>query len=489
MGTCLVRWAFWVALWLLVAVAPPARAAARASVISDPPLGLSEASAPTPAPLPSITPLPLPSDVEPPAGRENVVVSIEVSGAITQQTEQLFAAALEVAETRRAQALLLVLDTPGGLLEATRAIVQKILDAPIPVITLVYPAGARAASAGLFVTLASHVAAMHPTSHIGAAHPVAAFGRDIEGSMGEKVLNDTAAWARSLAQARGRDGTWAEKAVRESVSATASEALERRVIDLLAADASAALGAADGRVVSVRDHPWRVTTRGAEIVRVDPTARQRLYIALGNPVLVYLLLIVGALGLFIELTSPGLIAPGVIGVLAMATVFGLQVLPMNGVGLLLLGVAALSFIAEVYVTSFGLLAIAGLTCLTIGSYLLFDVPGSSLRLAPSVIWATVLAVLSIGAGFAYKLVQIRRQGASSGPETWLGRDARVTVAIPAGGLGRVFFDGSLWNATSPVALERERLCRVARVEGLLLHVLPVTSDVRASAPAAPRGSV
>lgn len=464
------RWA-WLAVCLLLQVTVVRRALAAPPGDATPKGPSAEqAAAPT---LPQAAPIALPRDVPPPEGRQPVVVVVAVTGAITRQTEEFFATALGEAEARRAQALLLVLDTPGGLLDATRAIVQKILDAPLPVITFVFPAGARAASAGLFVTLASHVAAMHPTSHMGAAHPVSAFGADIEGDMGAKVVNDTAAWARSLAQARGRNGEWAEKAVRDSVSLTGGEALASQVVDLLAEADAALLGAADGRIVAVRNRPWRVTTSGAELVRVEPTPRQRLFAALADPVLVYFLLIVGVLGLFVEFTSPGLIVPGLIGVLALSLVFGLQVLPMNGFGLLLLAVAALLFIVEVYVVSFGMLALGGLVCLAIGSYLLFDVPGSSMRLDPRLIAATVLGVLLVLVGFGYKLLQIKRQGVTSGPETWLGREARVTEAIEAGQGGRVFFDGSLWNATSDVRLKRDQRCRITAVDGLLLRVEPL----------------
>jgi len=226
----------------------------------------------------------------------------------------------------------------------------------------------------------------------------------------------------------------------------------------------------------VQHQPWRLATQGTPLLRIEPSARQRLYMTLANPVLVYLLLIAGVLGLFIESTSPGLIVPGVFGVLCLGVVFGLQVLPMNGFGLLLLGVAALLFIAEVYVTSFGLLAAAGLVCLAVGSYLLFDVPGSSLRLDARVIGATVAFAALVALGFGYKLLQVKRQGVTSGPETWLGREARVTEPIPAGGQGRVFFDGTLWTATSPVSLARDQRCSVTHVEGLLLHVMPVTKS-------------
>ena len=301
--------------WLAFA-AVVAFAASFIGVWLEPNLGVALAQAPPAAevgssgvggaaPFPEATPIPLPRDVAPPTDRQNVVVELEIAGALTHQTEELLDAALREAAARRAQALLVVLDTPGGLLDATRGMVRRVLEAPLPVITFVAPAGARAASAGLFLVLASHVAVMHPTSNIGAAHPVAAFGGDIGGSMGDKVLSDTSAWARSLAEARGRNARWAEQAVRESVSATASEAQENHVVDLLAEDVAHLLGAADGRVVAVEGRPWRLTTRGAELVRIEPTTRQRLYAALANPVLVYLLLIVGALGLFIELSSPG----------------------------------------------------------------------------------------------------------------------------------------------------------------------------------------
>ncbi len=475
MGSAL-RWLAFLAvsLWLTLpsalAQTPPAGTA------SAPPRGAERTpraqAGPARTELPKVAPVVLPPSVRSPEGRQNLVVEVGVSGPITQQTEALLDSALREAEARKAQALVLVLDTPGGVLDATRGIVRKLLDAPLPVLTFVSPAGARAASAGFFIVLASHVAGMHPTSNIGAAHPVTAFGDDIEGSMGDKVLNDTAAWARSLAEARGRNAQWAEQAVRESVSSTASEARANQVVDLLADGVGQLLAAADGKVVVVHGEPWRVTTRGTEVVRIEPTARQRLYAALANPVLIYLLLIVGALGLFVELSSPGLIVPGVVGVLALSMVFGLQIFPMNGFALLLLGVAALLFVAEVYVTSFGLLAIAGLACLAVGSYLLFDVPGSSVRLDVRVIAATLLGVLLVVVGFGYKLIQIRKQGATSGPERFPGREARVVEAIDSGGQGRVFFDGSLWNATSPVALARDELCQVTAVDGLLLHVAP-----------------
>ncbi len=455
-------WVF--SLWLLVFGGLWSGAAAAADAGVEPP--------PT---LPTIAPVELPATVEPPAGRAALVLRIEIEGAISKVTAEFIAQAVSEAEQRRAQALLIVLDTPGGLLDATRGIVQAILDAPLPVITYVAPAGARAASAGLFITMASHVAAMHPTSNIGAAHPVSAFGGDIQGTMAEKVTNDTAAWARSLAQARGRNSAWSEQAVLKSSSITAVEAQAEKVVDLLAPDVARLLAAADGKSVAVRGEPWRVSTAGSEVAPFVPSARQRLFAALANPALIYLLLIAGALGLYVEFSSPGLIVPGLVGALCLGVVFGLQSLPLNSLGLLLLGAAAVLLIAEVYVTSFGVLAVLGLGCLVLGSYMLFDVPGSSLRLSPLLIWGTTASVAAMGALFGYKVLRTLRQGATSGSETYVGRTAEVAQAIAPGKPGKVFFDGTYWNAVSTVPLGVGQACRIEAVEGLLLHVAPTSA--------------
>jgi membrane-bound serine protease (ClpP class) len=448
-------------LWLLLVAALWSGAAPAADPGAEPP----------PA-LPTIAPVALPAAVEPPQGRAAVVLRIQIEGAISNVTAEFVAQAVNEAEQRRAQALLIVIDTPGGLLEATRSIVQAILGAPLPVITYVAPAGARAASAGLFITMASHVAAMHPTSNIGAAHPVSAFGGDIQGTMAEKVANDTAAWVRSLAQARGRNSVWSEQAVLKSSSITAAEAQAQKVVDVLAPDVARLLAAADGKTVAVRGEPWRVSTAGSEVVLFAPSARQRLFAALANPGLVYLLLIAGALGLYVEFNSPGLIVPGLVGALCLGIVFGLQSLPMNSFGLLLLGAATVLLIAELYVTSFGVLALLGLGCLVLGSYMLFDVPGSSLRLSPFLIWGTAASVAAVGALFGYKVLRSARQGATSGTEAYVGRSAQVAQAIAPDKPGKVFFDGTYWNAVSSVAIAAGQSCRIESVEGLLLHVLP-----------------
>jgi membrane-bound serine protease (ClpP class) len=441
-------------------------------------MGLARAQQPAPTlegkalPVPAVPSPALDAATPPPVGRNPVVVQLEIDGGITQVTADLLEQALAEADRRKAQALVVSIDTPGGLLEATRRIVHAILVAPVPVIAYVAPAGARAASAGTFLVLASHVAAMHPVSSMGAAHPVGAFGSDIEGTMKDKVVNDTAAWARSLAQSRGRNSEWAERAVRESSSITASEALPLHAVDLLAGDLPSLLEQAEGKVVAVQGSAWRVSTGGTEAVRFEPSFRQSLLAVLAHPAILYLLLLAGALGLYVEFTHPGLILPGLFGVLCLGIVFGLQVLPMNGVGLLLIGAAALLFIAEIYVTSLGLLTVAGLACLIGGSYLLFDVPGSPFRLHPLLIWGTAFVFAGSALGVGYLLLRVRRQGATSGPEAWIGAEARVVIEIPAGGRGKIFFDGAYWDATSSERLEPGAPCRVDAVHGLLVSVSP-----------------
>lgn len=419
---------------------------------------------------------PLSPDTPRPKGRNRVVVRADIRGAITRAGDDIVRDAMALAVERRAQALLLVMDTPGGVLESTRTIVQRVLAAPLPVIVYIAPAGARAGSAGVFIALAAQVTMMHPTSNIGAAHPVAPFGGDIKGEMGKKVVNDTAAWARSLAQTRGRNEQWAERAVRESVSLTAAEAVQQHVADGVARDIVELLSKVDGRVVEVDEKAWKTTTLGARVVEFEPGVAEYLYEALSNPALVYLLLLLGLLGLYIEFQHPGLIVPGMLGATALGIVLGVQVLPLNGFGLLLVGLAAVLFFAEVYVTSFGLLGGAGVVCLVAGSYLLFDVSGSTVRLSGWTIWSVALTLSATLLLIGYKLVAIKHQGATSGSDAMIGKTAEVIEPIEPGAAGKVFLDGSIWTATATRAFGRGERCRVVGRSGLTVQVDPLSSS-------------
>lgn len=421
------------------------------------------------------------------------VVRAELSAIINAGTADYLLAATRHAEQRRCSALLVVLDTPGGALEATRAIVQTFLDARVPVVVYVAPGGARAGSAGVFITMAAHIAAMAPGATIGAAHPVVGMGQDIEEAGGEelarKVVSDTAAMARAIAQRRDRNAEWAEAAVRESVSATATEALDLNVVDLIAASEEQLLDDIDGVRLETAAGPVQLATSGASVHPFEPSWRQRVWSFVGNPNVVYLLLMIGIFGLVLELYSPGLIVPGVIGGFALLlAVIGLDILPVNLGGVALLVLAAVLFVAEIYVVSYGLLALGGLVALLIGASLLIDRSDSdffadaTVRLSWTAVLPLALLVAATTLGLAWRAGRLRRRTPSTGKEAMLGQVGQVVVTIGAGAEpspGRVAVAGERWRAIADQPadqpIEAGARVRVIDVEGLTLRVAPVAS--------------
>ncbi|MBI5507744.1 MAG: nodulation protein NfeD [Deltaproteobacteria bacterium] len=398
------------------------------------------------------------------------VVAVTLDREITNTTRDYFFAGLAHAEASHAAALLVLLDTPGGLMEATREMVREILEAEVPVIVYVSPPGARAGSAGVFLTLAAHVAAMAPTTHIGAAHPVGLLGGDVEGVMGKKVENDAAAFAKSLAETRARNMDWAEKAVRESIAVPAAEALQNKVIDLIATDAAALLQSIDGRQVQVGGAPFTLHTANAKVEPFAMSGRQTLVTFLANPDLIYFLLLFGLFLLFVEFKSPGLVVPGVVGVLLLALVLGVQLLPVNFVGVLLIIAAVALFITEIYVSSFGLLAGGGIVCLIVGSYLLFDVPGSSLRVQPVVIWSVALTFAALVLIVGVLLVRAKRQGATSGVEAMVGEEGVVFEDIRPERPGKIHARGAYWTASCSVPAAAGSRVRIKKMDGAKAEV-------------------
>lgn len=416
-----------------------------------------------------------------------LVLTAAIDGVITQATRDYVRSALGQAHDRGAEALLLEMDTPGGLLEATRELVQSILDAPVPVLVYVTPPGARAGSAGVFVTLAAHVAAMAPTTHIGAAHPVSLFGGGNDEVMARKIENDTAAWARSLALARGRSADWAEKAVRESASLPAEEALAAGVIDLIAPDTDSLMAAIDGRVIPLASGSVTLHTRGARLEALARSPTQQVAQALANPDLLYGLLLLGLFLLFLEYKSPGLILPGATGAALLLLVLVAQLVPVNWFGVLLILAATGLLIAEIYVTSFGLLAAAGLACLVAGSYLLFDVPGSPLQVAEPLIWGVAGGFAAIVLGVGALLVRAQKQGPTSGPEAMAGEIGVLTAAVAPGQPGRVYLRGSYWPAVANQELATGSRVEVLRLESARCVVRPVAQAPANPGPEGPGG--
>ena len=405
-----------------------------------------------------------------PAGAVHV---ISVQQAITSATSLYIERAIERALERQAELLVIELDTPGGLLEATRTIVQTLLNTKLPVVVFISPAGARGASAGTMITMAAHVAAMAPATHLGAAHPVGLFGIGGDDKvMAEKVVNDTSAFIKAIADLRGRNAEWAISAVRESQSITSDEAVKLKVVDLIADDLTDLLRQIEGREVRLdREHSVVLHPAGKLVIRQDMSFRQSFMSILSNPNLVYFLLILGLIGLYIEMSNPGLILPGVLGGISLlVALIAMQTLPISygAVGLILLGLALL--VAEAFVPSFGVLGIGGLASLMIGSLFLLDESLTDLRVSPPMVFGAVATVGVVALLIGRLLLRSLRLRPQSFQSSMVGRRAEVRTAIDPARPGRVFLNGELWSAVAerPVPAGAEVVIR--SVEGLLLRV-------------------
>ena len=398
------------------------------------------------------------------------VAVIELDGAITPVTARLLTAAIDRAQAERDQALVVKLNTPGGLERSMRSMAQSILNAEIPVIVYVAPTGARAASAGVFITMAAHVAAMAPATNIGAAHPVAVGGGDTGKEMGKKIENDAAAFARSLAAERGRNVEWAEKAVRASVSATEREAVKLKVVDLVADSVPDLLAKIDGRTVKTARGPVTLATRDAPVKLIEVRFRDRFLALITDPNIAYILMMVGMLGIFFELQNPGATLPGVIGGISLILAFfAFQSLPINwaGVLLILFGVALL--IAEIKIASHGVLTAGGVVAMLLGSFMLYDAPEVGFRVSWTVILPTVgatagLVIWAVSAG-----VRAMMRSPVTGSSGMIGRLAVARSAL--GPEGQVQVDGEIWRAVSDGgAIAAGEQVRVTAVDGLTLTV-------------------
>src|SRR5437867_3622752 len=302
---------------------------------------------------------------------------IVIDGTINPAVDDFIRESIGRAKLNRAHALVIQLDTPGGLLTSTRTIVKEILGAPVPVIVYVSPSGAGAGSAGVFVTMSGHIAAMAPGTNIGAAHPVGGGGQEVKGVMGEKIENFTASFSETIARQRGRNAEWAIQAVRKSVSITEKEALKLNVIDIVAKDLDDLLKQSDGRKVDLDGRPHTLSLKDVKVIRHEMNVKQRVINTIADPNIAYLLLMAGILGLYMEFSHPGVIFPGVAGAICLLLAFAsLQLLPINyaGLGLIILGIGLL--IGEAFAPSFGVLGVGGIISLALGSFFLFDTEGS-----------------------------------------------------------------------------------------------------------------
>ena len=409
----------------------------------------------------------------PAAEKPPVFDVITVSATITPPIAEYVIQSIGEAAKSGAEGLILRLDTPGGLDLAMRDIAKGILNAPIPVIVYVAPSGARAASAGVIITIAAHVAVMAPGTNIGAAHPVAlGIGGGMDKTMSRKVENDAVAYVRGIANKRARNEEWVEKAVRKSESITAEEALRLKVIDFVAADLNRLLEKLDGREILLATGKKVLKTKGALLNEKIMGTRQRVLSALSDPNIAYILLLIGLAGLYFEFSTPGVILPGVIGGISLILAFfAMQTLPVNYAGIALILFAIILFIAEIKVISHGILTVGGIVSLLIGSLMLFRTPEGSLRISWSVLIPAVTITslfFAVMIGIAIKAQMRKTLGGMEGMEGEEGQ-AMTDVFVE----GKVLIRGEYWNAKSDIPVVRGSKVRVIRVEHLIVKVEPV----------------
>jgi membrane-bound serine protease (ClpP class) len=405
-----------------------------------------------------------------PARGEKVCL-IKVEGAIGPATASYISRAIDEASADGAQCLIIQLDTPGGLLDSTKVIVQKFLNSPVPTVVYVAPPGAQAGSAGCFITIAADVAAMAPATAIGAAHPVTVGVGEVDKTMKEKLENFYGSYIETIAAKRKRNADWAKSSVRESSAITAEKALDLNVIDFIAKDRDDLLKQLDGREVNSK----KLKTAAATVTEISMSIREKVFQVVAHPQMMLVLTLIVMYGIIGELTSPGAILPGVAGVIALVVLLYLAaVLPMNAAGLALIAVAAALFIIDVFAPTHGVLTAGGVAAFFLGALMLFDRSDPFLRLSLSwIIPATVVTALFfifvVGAGLRAQQLPVK-----TGKETLHGKTVKALTRIDAQG-GKVFVEGEYWNAVSEVPIEQGQDAEITGVQGLTLQVKPKTS--------------
>jgi len=400
-------------------------------------------------------------------GKEVIVIT--VNGVINPVAAEYIGKNIQKAHEKGAEAVIIELDTPGGLDSSMRDIVKSINGSTVPVVVFVSPSGSRAASAGVFITLAAHVAAMAPGTNIGAAHPVA-IGEKMDKTTAEKATNDAAAYIKSIAENRGRNSQWAEDAVRKSISATESEALKGNVVDMVSEDITSLLSDINGRQVSTAFGEKVIDTENAVVVRQEMGFRHKILNRISEPNIAYILMILGFYGLFFELTNPGSIFPGVIGgIFLIVAFFAFQTLPVNYAGVLLIVLAIILFILEIKVTSHGLLTIGGIISLLIGSLMLFESSAPFMKLSLSVILPAVFFISFFFVVTIRLAVKAYRSKPATGSEGLVGLEGIANTDITGEG-GMISLHGELWRAHSDEPIKKGGRVIVESVRGLTVKV-------------------
>lgn len=397
------------------------------------------------------------------------VLVITVNGVINPASAEYIGKSIKKANEQKREAIVIELDTPGGLDTSMRDIVKNIIGSEVPVIVYVSPSGARAASAGVFITLAAHVAAMSPGTNIGSAHPVGV-GEKMDKVMSEKVTNDAAAYIKSLAERTGRNSKWAEDAVRKSVSATEEEALKLKIIDFVSNDLNTLLSIIDGKKVKTVMGERILKTAHVNVVREEMSLRHKILNVITDPNVAYMLMLLGFYGLFFELTNPGSIFPGVMGGICLILAFyAFQTLPVNYAGLLLIILAIILFILEIKIISHGVLTIGGVIAMLLGSLMLFESPGPFMKLSlflilPAVIVTALFFTVVVGLAYrAYKRKPV------TGAEGLVGMEGIANTDITKDS-GIVLLHGEIWSAYSDETISKSEKIVVVSLSGLKVKV-------------------
>jgi membrane-bound serine protease (ClpP class) len=407
------------------------------------------------------------------AEEKHIVDVITVNEVITPPIGEYIVKSIRQAAESGSEALVIQLDTPGGLDLSMRDIIKEMLNASVPVVVYVSPQGARAASAGVLITIAAHVAAMAPGTNIGAAHPVAMGLGKADETMMEKVENDAVAYGRGIAEQKGRNADWIEEAIRKSVSVTAEEALKLHVIDLIATDMSDLLAKIDGREVKLVSGSRVLKTKGAELNRKEMGFREKVLITISNPNIAYILFLLGLAGLYFEFSSPGVVLPGIIGGISLILAFfAFQTLPVNYAGVLLILFGVILFIAEIKVVSHGVLTMGGVVSLILGSIMLFESPDPALRVSWNVLVPTVAIVSLFFIAVISIAIRAQMRRVVTGGEGMIGATGETHSEVFE--RGKVLIRGEYWDACSKAPIGKGRPVKVVRVNGLKIEVEEVT---------------
>ncbi len=400
----------------------------------------------------------------------SVIYLVKYEGIINPPGAEFIVKTIERAEEDNADLYILQLDTPGGLDESMRTIIKKIFNSDIPVCVYVFPPGARAASAGAFITVSAHVAAMAPGTNIGAAHPVGIQG-EMDSVMAKKIVNDAVSYIKSIGRKRGREVEILEDMVRKSTSITAEEAFKKNVIDIIAISVDSLIKKIDGFEVEIKGEKRKIEIKDKEIKKVEMGLRERILMIISNPTVAYILLILGFYGLFFEITHPGAIFPGVIGAICLILAFySFQTLPVNYAGVLLILLSMILFLLEIKVQSHGILGAGGVLSLLLGSLLLFSSDVPFLRISKTAIFTVLITTLLFFFFIVMKAVQAQRKKPVTGREGMVGEKGKAKTDIKKGREGFVFVHGEIWKAISEEEIKKDDKIVVIGIEGLRLVV-------------------